>query len=389
MKFNIPINWQNDLLPHLKHPDIIQVYGKLQEDFVGGGRPAFMLPFVSRSKVQEYIAAVNSMGINFNYLLNSVCLRNEEFTKTGERKLRKLLDWLTKIGVSHITVAVPYLVHFVKKIYPHFRITVSSLSYINSVEKAKYWDSVGVEEIVLWDTECNRNFRLLKAIRDNVKCKIQLIANNACLSHCPYRISHYLQTCHLSREKNSRIIFRADYYHLMCQFYRLNDPVEIIKSQWIRPEDIKYYDKIGVDTLKLVDRMLSTEQLEMVIKAYVNRQYSGNLIDLFPIVKNAFAKIQVPRSLKKIYAFSFNRIKIIREMEKLHDFSLDIFLDNKKLNGFIEFFASNQCNSVMCSNCNHCSGFAKQALSFNEEYLRKIKDKYASKIEQVFPRKIL
>ena len=387
MKFNVPTNWQSDLLPSFKHFDIAQVYGKLQEDFVGGGRPSFMLPYVSRKKAGEHIALVKSLGLNFNYLLNSIYMDNDEFTKSGQRRLRRLLDWLTEVGVVHVTVAIPFLVHFLKKFCPHFHITVSSLALINSAAKAKYWDSLGVDEIVLWDTECNRDFQLLKEIRSGVKCKIQLIANNACLNHCPFRMSHYLQTCYLSR-RNARKVFHADYYHLMCQLRRLDDPVEIIKSQWIRPEDIEYYDAAGVDTIKLVDRRLSTERLKKIIEAYANRRYKGNLIDLFPCLESSPIRIKIPAGFRKLCEFCFGWIKRTQRLQKVYDFSYNIFLDNEKLDGFLEFFVSGKCDNALCASCAHCKKFAEQALSFEEKHIKELKNKYALKIDQILKNRI-
>jgi hypothetical protein len=42
-------------------------YG-LRSDIVGGGRPSFSIPEVSRKQAEEYIRYVHSKGIKFNYL---------------------------------------------------------------------------------------------------------------------------------------------------------------------------------------------------------------------------------------------------------------------------------------------------------------------------------
>ena len=48
-------------------------------------------------------------GIQFNYLLNAMCMGNAEYTREGQRALRKTLDWLSEIKVDSITVGQIHL----------------------------------------------------------------------------------------------------------------------------------------------------------------------------------------------------------------------------------------------------------------------------------------
>jgi len=47
---------------------------------------ALFIPKVGKKEVASFIAEVQKRGIEFNYLINSTCLDNLEFTKKGYKK---------------------------------------------------------------------------------------------------------------------------------------------------------------------------------------------------------------------------------------------------------------------------------------------------------------
>jgi len=51
----------------------------------------------------------------------------------------------------------------------------------------------------------------------------------------------------------------VDYCALKCSYHTLNDPRLIIKSQWIRPEDVNRYEDIGYYDFKLLERNAPTD----------------------------------------------------------------------------------------------------------------------------------
>ena len=181
MKLAVPTNWQPDLVKKIKKPNVDVVYGKLNSDFVGGGRPGCLCPEISKSEAKRHVQEIHDNGLKFNYLLNAPCLGNREWTITGQRQLRKLLTWLTDIKVDGVVVSVPYLGQFIKKNYPHFSIGASSFSLIDSVEKAIFWEDLGVNVINLPPPEMIREFKLLRKIKSRVKCDLQLVVNDNCI----------------------------------------------------------------------------------------------------------------------------------------------------------------------------------------------------------------
>ena len=49
MKLTVPTNWQDDLVSRVQRPQVDTIFGKLREDFVGGGRPSVALPKITKN----------------------------------------------------------------------------------------------------------------------------------------------------------------------------------------------------------------------------------------------------------------------------------------------------------------------------------------------------
>ncbi len=58
------------------------------------------------------------------------------------------------------------------------------------------------------------------------------------------------------------------------------DPVNLVRSDFIRPEDLDTYRELGVQRFKIVDRSCSTEALAERVKASTNRHWDGDLLRL-------------------------------------------------------------------------------------------------------------
>jgi len=362
IKFSVATNWQDDLIPKIKRGYIEEIYGKLSADFVGGGRPSYLLPHPTKEQVQVHIQESHKNGLKFNYLLNAPCMGGREFTSVGQRQIHKILDWLVKINADSITVSVPYLAELIKRRYPKFKICISSYVKVNTVKSAKFWEDLGADLITLHPPSVNRNFSLLREIRKNVKCKLQLIANNACIYGCPLSLSGYhgILASHQSQSFTTATKYSVlfDYCVLKCRYERLINPVQFIRSDWIRPEDIHVYGELGIDRIKLVDRTASTDDLLLVVDAYSKQYYEGNLIALFLLFcKKVFLqKNKVQRKISK------SDLLRLRELATYKDV---IYIDNRTLDGFLDFFLKGNCRWPQCNDCGYCEQIAKKSIRIN------------------------
>lgn len=363
MKFSVPTNWQKDLISSICRKEVSEVYGKLQADFVGGAKLSSQLPFVTKRQVKTHVQEAHKAGLKFNYLLNASCLDNLEFTTLGQRKIRYLLDWLMEIEVDTVTIGTPYLLEFVKKQYPQFKISVSDVSGINSLKKAQFWESLGADSLTLINTDVNRNFLLIKEIRKNITSELRLVANANCLYKCPFYYYHANLASHASQSFHPSRGFVIDYCRLICRYQQIVNPVNFIRSTWIRPEDVHYYEDVGIDSLKLIDRGMSTKTILSIADAYVNRRYDGNLLDLFPdFTKNImFNKSNLRHKIKYFFHPLLVNIFKMFEMRKLLTKGA-FWINNRDLDGFLQHFVKDNCNAGICQDCGYCENIARKVI---------------------------
>ena len=347
MQFQVPATFQNELIPLIKQEGVTEVYGKLPKDVIGGGRPFYALPQINRKVLRDHIKALHANGLAFNYPLNATCLGNLEYTEAGRKKIFKFLDFLADAGVDSITVAMPYLFELIKKHYPRFSLYASAFANINSVVRAKFWEDLGAPLINLMNQDVTRDFQLIGAIRKNVRCRLQLLANDSCLESCPMSFYHENTTSFISQLNAVKMQPSNEYCRLYCHSRKLIDPVNLLSSEWIRPEDIHYYEEAGIDSLKICDRTMPSEVIIRTVKAYTERRYDGNFMDLFSF---------------------FKRTKIILSDTGIKNKNLGegIYINNRKLDGLINYYLegdrrlSVEKNHEYCKkwvNKNHSSSF--------------------------------
>ena len=137
MKLSVTTNFDDKLIEELKKYPVYEVYGKLQEDYIGGGRPSNTLKSVDKTRLEEHIKKVRDSNIKFNYLLNGACLANKEQDVEWQKNVREFLDYLKEIGVNALTVTNPFLLQIIKKYYDCFTVRISTFACIDSYEKAK------------------------------------------------------------------------------------------------------------------------------------------------------------------------------------------------------------------------------------------------------------
>ncbi len=370
MRYSIATNWDLNLLDKLKGTPVESLYGQMWGDPLGGGRMALFIPKVGKEESAMFIGETRKRGLGFNYLINGTCLDNLEFTKKVFRTITEHIEWIASTGADMVTVTLPFLVEIVKREFPHLKVAASSFARVQNVHLARIWEEMGADKIILPES-VSRDFRSLRLIREAVDCELELIANHCCLFQCVLDLHHRNMVSHGSQAEHACGGFAPDYCKLACQRLKILKPVELIKSTWIRPEDVSHYEEIGIDCLKLVERFRGTESLLQIVRAYERRNYDGNLVELLTLPQQgAFLTPNLemigrtdliePEKMEKVMA-------VLRE-----PFPGKVHIDNRKLDGFLDYFKKVDCLRIDCGRCGYCERVANRAIFIDEEWRREM-----------------
>lgn len=364
MKLSVATNWDIELIEGLEDAPVHDFFAALPSNIVGGGRPAFILAPATSKTVEEYVRLVHAKGRKFTYLLNAPCLNNLEYDAKTHGELLSHIDWINSIGVDYVTVSIPYLLELIVRQFPQLKTKVSVIAHASSVQRVKFWEDLGAE-IITVDPMINRSFGLLEKIKNATACRLEVLLNDACLYQCPYIYYHYNICGHASQNHNPLQGFYIDYCIIRCTMDLLSDPAQVLKSRWVRPEDIAAYEDLGIDYFKISGRRMSTRWLLNAVKAYAARTWEGNLVDILNFIVPGVD----PDTHSGQYHTYVTRPEFI-EKERLIKLAqahpVKPYLDNKSLHGFLDFFRKVDCASS-CGSCTHCADWAKKAVRYPEQ----------------------
>jgi len=388
MKLSVAYGFQPALLDRLSAlPDVKEIYGCCGADFIGSGRSAYTIRPVPKSKLVDTIAKAHAKGIEFNYLLNTASLYGMEQTRSGQRTIRRTLDNLMDAHVDAVTVAVPLLLRIIKKHYPGLRVRVGAFALIDNATKAKLWQDSGADTLCLSAISCNRNFERLQSIRAAVTCELELIANASCLPGCIWEQTHMHLLSQSSTKNHALKGFCFDYCFVKCSRERLKDPVNYIRSIWIRPEDLIQYEKIGFHNFKIVERSCPSDLLIRRVEAYSNRRFDGNLWELIAPVAwvkreqkvSWQAYVRMVSLLVRPWLIKSGAILDMKKFSETvipHEFSremADVYIDNADLNGYLPGILNHteKCNNKECDTCGYCMSWAKKVVTVRKTWQEK------------------
>lgn len=238
-----------------------------------------------------------------------------------------------------------------KNHFPNIKINASICNEIDNVQKARQFELAGANVLVL-NRDVNRNFKMLKAIKDNTSAELKVLCTTPCVFRCQdvhyhanlsSTLSNELQRYMPIDEKNS-----ISHTSVNCLMKKLVHLEENIKSPWIRPEDMKYYEEIGISLFKIDGRDRSAEYNIEIVKAYLNQAFDGNLLYLM--------KTGYPKDLTSI-----------RE-NNCTDY-LRLGIDNRDLDRFLEPFVK---GTITCDNgcekCQYCKRISEKII-YDKEWM--------------------
>jgi collagenase-like PrtC family protease len=306
--------------------EVKEVYMAGSPEVMGSGRATLHSARIADIKEQTDYA--HQHDLKMNIVVNPSCLGGYHLTLEGYKLFTRYFEELNKAGVDGVTVAEPYFVELLRDL--PMETVVSCIAHVDSPQRAEFFEALGADTIAL-DTNINRNFPVLEAITKAVRCDLKILVNEGCLYKCPFRHAHFNLFSHITANRSALMksqstnIF-SDYYFDKCISIRVRDPAQIIRSPWIRPEDLQEYEALGIDSFKITGRANAVNWIINCVEAYARRSFTGNLLDL----------IDCPSELR--YTFH---------------------VDNELLDGSIEQWKT--CKKI-CDECRYCDGLTGKVL---------------------------
>ncbi len=361
MKLVVTTNFSDSLLDNIERYPVEWISGRLPMDPVGGSTQITenSIKKVNKPILEKYIKRVHQKGWKFNYLLDGTCLGNKEYSWSGKKSILDLINWLENAGVDGITVTIPHLVETIKEQYPRLSVGFGSLRVIVEMQRVKYYEKLKADWIILHTTS-NRYFHLLKNLRKAVDNELWLTVNSGCMFNCVYGSDHDNFLSHATNYTTKGR--KTNYFNYSCAKEVLERPYELVKAPWIRPEDLDVYEEMGFDTFVINPNSPKTEEISNIIKAYTERKYDGNLLDLLSLMGH------------KLFSYNGGYSK---EAPMIDNKALDSFLK-----GFMERFK--ECPNITCDECGYCLEYANKTLKFrNQKDKKKLLSKYSTAVDKI------
>lgn len=354
--FKVGTNFDIDLLRRIielnkcyDRNKVTELYGSDRAHSMLAARPAFRLPDVTNDKLSAYVSEAKAAGIDFNYTMNSIMPYGSkaELVKNIKNVVH-FVRYLESIGVKRITVANPMMLEIIRNYAKsEIEVEVSTIMHVDTVTQIKFLhEKYGVNKVCC-NLNKNRDFSFLRAASEYCNKNgiiLELMVNEFCgvggndyATHCIYRDSCYI--CHATNETLEDTLSFDEYPMRLCTGSRNENPANWLKMRFIRPEDIRCYNDIGVNHFKITGRTGSTEYILRTVKSYLDESYDGNLLGLWKPLE----------SIKDESA------------ESIHSFDIQ----NKKLNGFIDIFKlGHVCDYEVCGEtCKYCDNWFKSITS--------------------------
>ncbi|MBI2194132.1 MAG: hypothetical protein HYU36_19320 [Planctomycetes bacterium] len=169
--------------------------------------------------------------------------------------------------------------------------------------------------------------------------------------------------------------------------------IERIQDYFVRADWLHRYESLGYETFKLTERNAPTEIMARRVKAYVERRYDGNLLDLvqpfsYPtaLKESTWTKLRrllwLGRYLYRPWKARWSHLKDIKALSEkrgmLHPFQGDppVVIDNRALDGFLDAFPAQGCRDRDCDECGHCRRWADRCVRIDPQYRQECLELY-------------
>lgn len=345
--FAVPFQWNESSFQNIisnkngANGSIVEVYGTISERSLPHGRTSKSVRRIGKEEALFFKKKLDESNLKFTYLLNA------SMYDLSKSEVKKEIDWIINCFKPHsINIASLELMQYIRNNYEQIKINISTIAGIKQIKQLKEYDSIGISKVVLHH-DGNRNIEELKKFLQYAEARtidIELMVNESCLFQCPKRAYHYMEIAKGNTDEQ---------FHHWCNGKKLTNPNLLLMANYILPQDIAYYEELGVKNFKITGRSKSVEWLNTVMEAYIRDNDMENLMDLLAIDPNLNAENMIYINLQKLDGFFqllletsniSDRInmckKKILELYESNDFRVDAnveyLVENNQLKGTIK-----------------------------------------------------
>ena len=287
-QFDIPLIFDKDYIEYINFNSnkFSSCYFSLYSSLIPDARNADIS--IDFELIKNILPKIN---IEKYLLMNSRFTYPELYTGPYIKQIIKMIDQLEISGIIYSDqYLITLLSNYSKSVCNRLKLIPSINFQIDSYDKFQnIYDSITklnfqLPSNMILDRNLNRQFHkceeLSNVIKSNYQIKITLLANEGCLYYCPFKtvhdslisLSHFPKSFTLDLAQNINSV-------IGCTYQYLNNPSQILKSPFIRPEDLLKYSNF-IDSFKLSGRTFSSHKLIKILDSYISGEFSGNLLEL-------------------------------------------------------------------------------------------------------------
>lgn len=357
IKFEVPFNGDSKLISAYADfkERIAMVYGRAEDGYPQGRKTDKTKP-ITLEDIYRQAEIIRGWGAKFNYLINGTSFNNREFDKKYRKKFVEFVKDLASHGVSIVTIGNAYLLEVVKNEVPNIEVFASVLMEVDCLTRLKDVSKLGPKYVCLSKTLL-KNFRALENISKFCSTRVEpvLLVNDPCLHHCALTNYHNDILSHLTAEDANC----DSYCRLRCTLNFASDRRNIVSASFVRPEDLPVYLNLGYRIFKLCDRKQNTEWILRALRAYIDGYYDGNLADIMAPWNKHKGAYEFPTELSEDDLKSKGTDSFRDHMR------FTPMIDNRKLDGYLEYWLQNKpggCGDEDCNSCGYCAKLAMTAV---------------------------
>jgi collagenase-like PrtC family protease len=251
-----------------EHIRIKEMYGSTTSTFPEyTARPYYRLPDKTLEATLAIKKKLEKNNIIFNLTMNGPNINKTTFDE------KKFITSLKEWNIKRITISSTFLLEILQQSDLDIGIELSTIYHINSLYQMemllKRYSKI---KKVCMNLMRNRDMKFLEQFQKTFGSyvDIEVMVNEFCLYRCPNRNMCYMNHQNVKTVEESKMF--SNYPMRDCIFARATDFSEWLKTRFILPEWLKYYEDIGINHFKITGRTSSTDFILKVLNIYVEHQ---------------------------------------------------------------------------------------------------------------------